>query len=71
MVETNSSKESGNSFSFKIIMVGEAGVGKTCIVNRLVKNSFSNVEANVGANFSSKTISVQPSSFLKPERVKL
>ena len=71
MVEISSSKDGGNSFSFKVIMVGEAGVGKTCIVNRLVKNSFSNVEANVGANFSSKVMTVQPSCFQQPEKVKL
>ena len=26
--------------SFKVVMLGDAGVGKTCIVNRLMKNQY-------------------------------
>ena len=38
MVDTNSNRADGaNTTSYKVIMVGETGVGKTCIVNRLIK----------------------------------
>ena len=30
---------------FKICLVGESGVGKTCIINRFVKNEF-NIDEN-------------------------
>ena len=73
MERDGSSTRSDAAFStaFKIIMVGEAGVGKTCIVNRLKKNVFTNTEANVGANFCSKIMTVSASCFHKPEQAKL
>ena len=41
-------------------MLGDAGVGKTCIVNRYIKGEFSDTEATLGANYSAKIIDVQP-----------
>jgi len=35
-------------------MLGEAGVGKTCIVNRYTKGSFINSDATIGSNYCSK-----------------
>lgn len=52
-------------------MLGDAGVGKTCIVNRYIKNSFTQVESTLGSNFSSKVLSVQPKGVLQPVKVKL
>ena len=52
-------------------MLGDAGVGKTCIVNRYVKNSFSEEDATLGANYSAKVISVKPNQVLTPAKVKL
>ena len=40
--------------SYKVVMLGEAGVGKTCIVNRYVKNTFSQADATIGSNYCSK-----------------
>lgn len=52
-------------------MLGDAGVGKTCIVNRYIKNSFTQVESTLGSNFSSKVLQVQPKGVLQPVKVKL
>lgn len=41
----------------KIILLGEAGVGKTCIINRYIKNKFTeNQDTTIGAAFSSKEV---------------
>jgi GTPase SAR1 family protein len=41
--------------SFKVVMLGEANVGKTCIVNHYLKNKFSGGNpSTIGSNFSSK-----------------
>ena len=41
----------------KIIFVGDAGVGKTCIINRIVDNPFSDAyEMSIGVDFMSKNI---------------
>lgn len=39
---------------FKVVMLGEAGVGKTCIVNRYLKDQFTHQSSTIGSNFSSK-----------------
>jgi Ras-related protein Rab-5C len=44
-----------NAMSLKVVLIGEAGVGKTSIINRYVKNAFtSEVVPTVGASFASK-----------------
>ena len=59
MVDTTSSKgRDADLQSFKIVMLGDAGVGKTCIVNRLMKNAFTQTESTLGSNFSSKVLTV-------------
>ena len=52
--------ESGSQKSYKIVMLGDAGVGKTCIVNRYIKGQFSETEATLGSNYSAKVIEVAP-----------
>lgn len=42
--------------SYKVVMLGDAGVGKTCVVNRYIKGSFENAESTLGSNFSSKVL---------------
>ena len=40
---------------FKIITLGESGVGKTSIINRFTKNEFyENISSTIGINFSNK-----------------
>lgn len=46
-------------FLFKIILVGDAGVGKTCIVQRFKNGIFIERQANtIGVDFTLKTIMV-------------
>ena len=46
-------------FLFKIILVGDAGVGKTCIVQRFKNGIFIERQANtIGVDFTLKTIIV-------------
>lgn len=42
---------------FKIILLGSSGVGKTCIMNKYVKNIFAdNNKPTIGADFANKTV---------------
>ena len=53
-------------------MLGDAGVGKTCIVNRYIQNNFDyEASATLGANYSAKAILVQPAGVMQPVRVKM
>ena len=61
MTEQDSKEDSeGDSVSVtrhKIIFVGDAGVGKTCIINRIVDNPFSDTyEMSIGVDFMSKNL---------------
>lgn len=40
----------------KVLIVGAAGVGKTCIVNRIVRNEFENTETTTLQNITSTTL---------------
>ena len=44
---------------FKVCMLGEAGVGKTCIANRFIKGTYAEKMPTIGATFVSKEITVQ------------
>ena len=42
---------------YKTVVLGNSGVGKTCITNRFVANKYNpNGVATIGASFLSKTI---------------
>lgn len=62
MVDSKSTSSSTNAVSFKIVMLGDASVGKTCLVNRFIKGSFANTDATLAQDFKSKTMKVD-----KPE----
>ena len=54
----DSADESVNVARHKIIFVGDAGVGKTTIISRIMDNPFSEVyEPSIGVDFMSKSIS--------------
>ncbi len=41
----------------KVILLGDTGVGKTCIINRYINNKFdSNIENTVYSSFSTKEV---------------
>ena len=45
------------SESCKVILVGESGVGKTCIIVRFLKNEYADgTPSTTGANYASKTL---------------
>ena len=45
---------------FKILTIGESGVGKTCILRRFVENKFlKNHLATIGIDFKTKTINIK------------
>ena len=45
------------ALSCKVVMLGEAGVGKTCIINRYINNSFNTDSMPTsGASYASKTM---------------
>ena len=47
------------SITFKILTIGESGVGKTCILRRFVENKFlKNHLATIGINFKTKTLNI-------------
>ena len=46
-----------NHVRYKLVFLGEQGVGKTCIINRFVYDSFDrNYQATIGIDFLSKTM---------------
>lgn len=47
-----------NKTTCKIILLGESGVGKTCIINRYVLNEFKQEESTIGASFTTKELKV-------------
>ena len=51
------SKKNGETRQIKIILLGESGVGKTCIINRYFENKFSaDTESTLGSYSTTKTI---------------
>ena len=57
--------------SFKVVMLGESGVGKTCIVNRYIKGQYLTSEPTIGSNFSSKTELVKIDGIAGLQKAKL
>ena len=52
-------KNSESSVTFKILTIGESGVGKTCILRRFVENKFlKNHLATIGIDFKTKTLNI-------------
>ena len=50
-------EEEDNMPSFKIVLIGTSGVGKTSIINRYIKQSFDNdVLSTTGICFNSKIL---------------
>ena len=53
----NDKKGESNLQSFKVVLMGESGVGKTSIVNRYTKDTFeNNILSTAGVSFLSKLL---------------
>lgn len=62
--EYTSSMYGENEFKFKVVVVGDSGVGKTNLIHRFVKNNFNeNTKATVGVEFLSKTFQIKGEIF--------
>jgi GTPase SAR1 family protein len=49
--------DDGNLQSFKVVLMGDSGVGKTSIVNRYIKDTFAdNIVSTTGVSFFSKIL---------------
>ena len=50
---------SDSSVTFKILTIGESGVGKTCVLRRFVENKFlKNHLGTIGIDFKTKTLNI-------------
>lgn len=45
-------------FLFKFISVGDSGVGKSCLLQRLTNDTFQQTETTIGIEFGSRIVSV-------------
>lgn len=53
-------------YTFKYIIIGDPSVGKSCLLNRFLNNSFSNeYEVTVGVEFGAKTIITSDQTIVK------
>ncbi|KAF9594727.1 hypothetical protein IFM89_034710 [Coptis chinensis] len=65
--ESNGATDSKN-LKVKLVLLGDSGVGKSCIVLRFVRGQFDPTsKVTVGASFLSQTIALQDSSTVKFE----
>jgi GTPase SAR1 family protein len=56
----------GYDATFKLILIGNSGVGKSCIIKRIGSNSFSSYhEVTIGAEFTTIAAHVDRKRFLK------
>ena len=42
--------------AFKVVMLGDSSVGKTCLVNRFIKQSYFESEPTLAQDFKSKVV---------------
>ena len=59
-------KENNKIRIFKVCLVGESGVGKTCIINKFVKNEFNLDEVSTAAaSYAQKNIQMEGGKVIK------
>ena len=53
-----------NEIELKIVLMGNSGVGKTCLINRYVKNNFNDKPiSTVGAMFLTQTLHINNKTY--------
>ena len=63
MIKDKSFKDLSTQFLFKIIVVGNANVGKSCILSKYTKNEYKvDYNVTIGVEFSSKHIKINDTS---------
>ena len=56
---TNNASDDQFDFLFKIVVIGDCGVGKTCVVQRFKSGMYIERHGNtIGVDFSMKTVTV-------------
>ena len=64
ITEYNSFSSSLEEYKFKVVVVGDSGVGKTNLIHRFINNSFQmNTKATVGVEFMSKSFVINECVF--------
>ena len=52
--------DDANAKSVKAVLLGESGVGKTCIIARFINNTFeNNIMSTTGASYAGKTLAIE------------
>lgn len=57
--------------SFKVVMLGDSSVGKTCLVNRFIKQSYFESEPTLAQDFKSKVVQVSIDGKNVPVRLQI
>lgn len=66
MGRTNSQILESAQYQFKVLIIGESGVGKTSIKVRYTDNKFTpDLAANVGVDFKKKAVQISPTEIVK------
>ena len=58
------SKDDDYDFLFKVVLIGDSGVGKSNLLSRFTRNEF-NLESKstIGVEFATRSVALPPSSF--------
>jgi len=55
-----SEDEEDNEICCKVVLIGNSGVGKTCIINQFISNEFNDQQlTTTGATFSTKKLLIE------------
>lgn len=44
---------------FKVILIGDSGIGKSCVLKRQIENAFSHLDVTVGVEFGNYIVNVE------------
>ena len=59
-------------YIFKYIIIGNSGVGKSCIVNRFIQDEYSDeIESTIGVEFGAKVIKLDVEGKLAPVKLQI